>query len=477
MVVVLLAGAAQGCAEPGPDLPSPDEESQDLPCGRADFALAPAPRSEPGLGLLAPIDIDLLTADVVIDVVRQRLQVRARMTFVAPASDALPVFQLLPWPDELLLDGVSLAPDTLMPTVVSSPPRRIVVFPDPFAPCSEHELEVAFAVPASALSGAPLPALEFADGQVWWSSAQEDGIPDAMLERILPSNLLFDRHSIELTVELTGAKAPHTLVGNGVIQPDGRDRWTASFPSRQPHGSFWVLHPTQGVNTLRRDVVLPGARIVHLELHAFADDVDVDLELSADVAEATLLEYDEQLGPYLHGDRYLGWLRSDLTVSMEYEGATLSTPGALQHEMAHSWYARGIAPVSEHHGWMDEGMATWVTGENPYFSAQMPTGVAGPRLLVGEDAWSGASLDFLHYLQGSLVYAGIAWEVGPEALLAALRDFQADHAPGPVTTADLERSLFCSLGDPFVLDIVHSRVRGLDGWPDPPGPDFCTSGP
>lgn len=477
LVVALLAGATSGCAAPGPDDPPTDDVTTDLPCGRADFALAPAPRSEPGFGLLAPIDIESLTADVQVDVDRERLVVRASLTFVGPPAEALSVFQLLPGPDELVLDGEALPPDSLIPTVVSTPPRRLVVLPDPLEPCSEHELELAYAVPASALADAPLPALEFGGGTAWWSSAQEDGIPDAMLERVLPSNLLFDRHPIDLTVELVGAKAPHNLVGNGDIAEAGQDRWTATFPSRQPHGSFWALYPTAGVDTLRRDVALPGGRVVEVTLYGFAADVDVDLERSADVAEATLLEYDAELGPYLHGDRYLAWLRTDMSVSMEYEGATLSTPAALQHEIAHSWYARGIAPVSEFHGWMDEGMATWVTGENPYFAAEMPTGVAGVRLLVGEDAWSGASLNFVHYLQGSLVYAGIAWEVGPEALLAALRGFQAEYAPGPVTTEDLERHLYCALGDPFVLDIVHSRVRGLEGWPETPGSDICSEFP
>ncbi len=427
------------------------------------------------MGLLAPIDIDNLTADVLIDTEQQRLDVRARVAFVAPPTEALAVFQLLPSPEELSLDGDPLAPDALISAVVSSPPRSIAALPEPLAPCSIHELEVAYSVSAEDVEAAPLPVLEFEGGSVWWSSAQDDGIPDSMLERFLPSNLLFDRHPIDLDVELRGAKSPHAMVGNGLVVEEGRDRWTASFPSRQPHGSFWVLHPSAGVDTLRRDVELPGDRVVQLELHAFADDLEVDLEASADLAQATLLEYDARLGPYLHGDRYLGWLRSDLGVSMEYDGATLSTPGALQHEMAHSWYARGIAPVSEFHGWMDEGMATWVTGENPYFASEVPTGVAGLRLLVGEDAWSGASLSFTHYLQGSLVYAGIAWQVGPEVLLATLRDFQAAHAPGPVTTEDLERFLFCALGDPYVLDIMHSRVRGLDGWPELPGPDFCSA--
>ena len=468
--MAILAGAVIGCAAPGPDDPPPADPATGVPCDRGDFLLAPAPRFEPGPGLLAPIDIDALFADVVIDVAAHALLVTAELRFVAPPSGR-PVFQLLPPDIDAQLDGESVLIER---AVVSEPPRSLALLP-PLEPCSEHELITIFSVHEDALADAPLPALRIGPGTAWWSSAQDDGVPDSMLERFLPSNLLFDRYPMELDVSLVGAKTPHRLVANGEVVGIGPDRWSVSLPSRQPHGSFWVLHPEAGVTRTERMVDLPSGAVT-VELYAFAQDEGVDLEAAADMAEETLIEYDARLGPYLHGDRYLGWLRSDLSVSMEYEGATLSTPGALQHEIAHSWYGRGVAPVSEFHGWIDEGMATWVTGENPYFSGQIPTGTAGLRLLVGEDGWSGAGLDLTHYLQGSLVFGGIAWQVGPEALLAALRTFYASWGPEPITTEDLEHGLYCSLGDPYVLDVFHNRVRGRDGYPDPPADD-CSDAP
>ena len=350
LALAILAGAVTSCVEPGPEDP-PRAPSPEGPCDRADFNFAPAPRDGTAVGRIAPIDISDLQAEVTVAVADAALHVAATLDFVAP-PDGRPVLQFHPTADALLLDGDAIA---LIPLLVSTPARALVALPD-LEPCSAHTLTMQYSVPESALADAPLPTLEFEAGTVWWSSAQDDGVPNAMLERMLPSNLLFDRHPITLDVTLDGAGEDHALVANGLVEE--RDTgWLVTLPSRQPHGSFWVLYPTAGVSRLDRVVALPGERDVTVELYAFDADAEVDLTANADLAEATLLEYDETLGPYLHGDRYLGWLRSDLSVSMEYEGATLSTPGALQHEMAHSWYARGIAPVSEFHGWIDEGMA------------------------------------------------------------------------------------------------------------------------
>jgi hypothetical protein len=163
-----------------------------------------------------------------------------------------------------------------------------------------------------------------------------------------------------------------------------------------------------------------------------------------------------------------------MSVSMEYEGATLSSPAALKHEMAHSWWGRGVAPVSEHHGWIDEAVALWGTGANPWLAAEVPTGTAGSRLLVGEDGWAGAFLGNVHYIQGALVLAGIADRVGSERLLESLRAFYDVHAPGPISTGQLMWHLYCDLDDPYVLDVFHNKVAGLDGFPDPPSDGACS---
>lgn len=465
-----LVVALAGC-EP-PPLEEPDELPE-APCGRVDLLQAPPPRDEPGVGWLAPIDLDQLSVAAVIDMPTQRLEVEATVTFAAGERDGRSVLQFLRTPETVLLDGVELAPDELTTLVISDPPRTLLLLPGTLAPCSEHVLEVAYTVSPEEVAGGPLPRLEFSPEGAWWASAQEDGEPDTSLEVWLPSNMLFDRFGIDLEVTLRDATTPHELVATGTVARTDDDSWFVEFPRRQAHGSFWVLYPDSDVDELSRPVALPDGREVRLEFRAFGGDDGVDLELSADVAEQALLEYDEQLGRYLHGDVYLAWLRSDLSVSMEYDGATLSTPGALKHEMAHSWWARGVAPVSEHHGWMDEGVALWATGAQPFLSTPVPVDTPGTRLLVGEDDWSGASLGPQHYVQGAVVFAGLADRVGLGELLAVMRDLLESEGPVAISTEELEKLLFCAFDDLYVLDMFHAKVRGLDGAASPPESGWC----
>jgi hypothetical protein len=467
--IVALALLLAGC----PELEPEELLDEPPPCGRADLANAPPPRDEPGLGMIAAVDIDRVEVQVKVDADAEELRFTSVAHFAVGEADALPVMQFMPLLDELILDGATLDPTDLSVVVIAEPPRTIALLPEALPPCSEHTLEARYTVVREDVEPASLPRLRFADEQVWWSSAQEDGGPDQMLEMWLPSNLLFDRYDLELRVTLQGTGEPHDLAANGSVEALADGGWSVAFSGKQPHGPFWVLHPTVGVEQLLHDVALPGGRTVTVDLRRFESDEEVDLAASAAVAEFSLLEYDENLGPYLHGDRYLAWLRTDMDASMEYDGATLTVPDALQHEMAHSWWARGLAPVSDHHGWMDEAAATWGTGGNPWVPSHVEVGQAGGRLLVGEDDWSGADLGIAQYFQGAVVFAGIADRVGSYRLLAELRAFYGLHAPGPVSTDDLERALFCAFEDQYVLDIFHNRVRGLDGYAPEPVEGYC----
>ena len=58
---------------------------------------------------------------------------------------------------------------------------------------------------------------------------------------------------------------------------------------------------------------------------------------------------------------------------MEYDGATTASVAALEHEVFHSWFGRGVKPARAADGWIDEAWTTWATAsqrsEQPRFSA------------------------------------------------------------------------------------------------------------
>jgi hypothetical protein len=458
MRTLLILMALAGCAAPIEPVEA---------CGSADLVLAPPPRDEPGVGTLVAADFRWVDVLAEIDAGAGDLRIEARASFQMSDQGGRPVFQLRSEDAVIELDGAEVEVETV---VVSDPPRTLRVLPEGLSTCSEHILEVVHTTRSADVEPATLPRLHFDETGAWWSSAQEDGLPDQMLELWLPTNLLFDRFDLSLDVSVEGAA--HGFEANGEVVDEGENQWTASFGDVQSHGPFWVVHPSDGVVSSMRTVAL-GSGDVDLHLFGFEDDAGVNLEESGDVAEAALRLYDERLGPYMHGGDYLAWMRSDLGVSMEYDGATLSQPGALGHEILHSWWGRGVAPVSDHHGWMDEGMAFWGTGSDPFAPSRVEAGVQGARLLSGEDAWSGAGLGLGEYLQGSLVFSGLAHVVGVEALLEEVRAFSSAVAPGPTDTEALERWLYCAFEEQYVLDVFQNKVRGLDGFAEPPPTGYC----
>ena len=48
---------------------------------------------------------------------------------------------------------------------------------------------------------------------------------------------------------------------------------------------------------------------------------------------------------------------------MKYDRAVATTEGVLQHEVFHSWFARGVKPASQNDSWFDEGWTVYNTDE------------------------------------------------------------------------------------------------------------------
>ena len=46
---------------------------------------------------------------------------------------------------------------------------------------------------------------------------------------------------------------------------------------------------------------------------------------------------------------------------MEYDGATTASVAALEHEVFHSWFGRGVKPARASDGWIDEAWTSWAT--------------------------------------------------------------------------------------------------------------------
>jgi aminopeptidase N len=148
---------------------------------------------------------------------------------------------------------------------------------------------------------------------------------------------------------------------------------------------------------------------------------------------------------------------------MEYDGATTSSVPALEHEVFHSWFGRGIKPARAADGWIDEAWTTWATShrpEQPRFSAE-PLGLEEPPVeLYPQHPWARRTPEEA-YTDGPRLFAGLAYLFGgAERLRAAMAEWYQVNAGRLVTTDGLAAHLKSWSGvdiSPWWGRYVHGR--------------------
>ena len=186
-----------------------------------------------------------------------------------------------------------------------------------------------------------------------WSPAGTSrcGYPPTFATTSLPS---------QLEVEVAGTARPHVLLANGAaVEHTPGYGWSVRYPDTFTSLSpLLVLAPSDQVRA-QQTMVQAGGNETRVRV-ARVDGAGTDLhDVTADIA-AWLSYFTERYGPWAHGDDFLAvvW---DLPRGMEYDGATTACEPAIEHEVFHSWFGRGVKPACAADGWVDEAMATWAT--------------------------------------------------------------------------------------------------------------------
>lgn len=451
--------------EPTPAAPSP------LVCGQSsDLLLAPPPTLIGGQ-VAAPVDVlDVLAH---LTVAGDAVEVVATVRFLVGELEGLPVLQWARTPSTIALDGEPLEAGEWVTSTVGSHPQSMLLLDRDLPRCTEHVLEVTSTVLAADVETGELPRLRARGDGVWHSSALDDGVPDRYLGMWIPSNLLFDAMPLTLEVDVDDARE-HELVANGAVSALGAGRWQVVFPSHfTAHAPFWALFPAAAATQSTGTANLAMGPVA-VEVWKLRADDTIDLDAMRDESIAHLERFDATYGAYDHDGRFLAFMRSDLQVSMEYAGATISVPAALEHEVFHSWWARGVGPRSDRHGWLDEGVTSWVTFPgNPEYVQPLEVGEAFANLLTGEDDWTGAGLNPLLYAFGANVFGALAAEFGVAETQSALAAFYEAHPGGTYTSQTVEDWLYCAFDAVYVKDLWWNHVYQEDGFAPLPEDGVC----
>ena len=225
------------------------------------------------------------------------------------------------------------------------------------------------------------------------------------LEQYLPSNLEFDQFQIDFEVKIIGTDEEHEIFTNGEEKTLSKNHFKIKYPSYFTTSSvFFQLSELDRFKKKYFNFNSISGRIVPVRVYSKSSWSMSGIEKKV----TTILEELEQ--------KFGAWGHPGLTIhiagmgGMEHSGATITSLGALGHELTHSYFTRGVMPVNGNSGWIDEAVASWrdkgyKSSESPFYSSAKMSGFSEYKRKTDMKAYSeGASfMAYLNYkLQGGL---------------------------------------------------------------------------
>lgn len=432
------------------------------------LALAPPPKRVDGLWAV-PIDIARVDASLRFDAATQSASGDATLEFRIGRHAGCPIFDLRQTPTGAWLDGAAVAPaDVAMHDFGGGAQAGLRVLARVLDAGSAHTLRLTYAVgtPQASTAGSYQPQITWSAGpRLAFNFGFTDLGPGRYLEAFVPANLVFDQFEWTLDLQLTGTSVPHTPITNGTVTPLAANHWRIGFPARHTALSpLLELRATDTLASATHNEVLPvSGQAVAVTAWKLTSST-IDIAAHAVMLGGFLAANETSSGRYAHGSRYTAFVHQG---GMEYEGATTSSPGSLQHEAVHSWWGRGVKPASHPDGWYDEA---WTVYRVNGASAVLPLNFTDPPVeLSPRNPWM-RSTPSASYSAGERLWKGLAAVVGAASLRDHMNAFYTAHAGGVAGTEQLETHLLARTGRVEVVDAFHRFVYGL---PDPaPVPDL-----
>jgi hypothetical protein len=389
-----------------------------------------------------PIDIEQLVASVRFDVASRVADVSARLELRLDGPSGCPVFDLRQPIGTASLDGAALPPYALgHHDMGAGEDARMRVVDVTCSDGARHLLELSYGLGTPEATGAP--AIGWSAGGVSWDLLMSDLEPGRYLEMWFPANLCHDTLRIELDVEVTGTDRPHVLLANGAIEEHRKGaHWSVRYPRHYTSLSpLLVLVPADEVEVRRAQAVAGGSQL-GLTVAALAGP-GTDLDAVVADTSAWLAYFAARYGRF-PADEYLAVLWGEAR-GMEYDGATTTSVPALEHEVFHSWFGRGVKPACASDGWIDEAMASWATASRRAPAGRFQAEALGldepATVLYPAHPWS-RHTPREAYTAGSRLLSGVAYLAGGAAQLrSALAAWYGAHGGGAASTQDLARHL------------------------------------
>jgi hypothetical protein len=441
--------------EPEPRSKPEPHRSPATPQADPGLAFAPAPTEIDGL-LATPIDIHKVSATAVFDLEMVKADATAEMHFVMSAT-GMPVFDLRQDITKAWLDGEEIDPGTMAAHDFGKGASTMRILERTLESQSEHVLR--FEYPLRQPQSRQSDPIGWGDlNTLTWDFFFSDLNPGRYLEMWFPSNLIYDQFPFSLDLQLKNAGSKHLLLTNGAAEEKGKHHWMIVFPKYfTPISHMLTVVPAADVDTAEKTITTPDGQKIKLEVAVRKDagaTVKQTIRMTADAIE----EFTESTGPWVHGPRCVVYVWPG-TRSMEYDGATTTAIDALEHELFHSWYARGVKPADQNTGWMDEAWDMVNTSRiKKSWLDQEPT---SPVQLSFENPWN-RTTPGLSYSSGAKFFAQLMGRVGVDEFRKLMADFYVKYALKVVSTETLQQFLIQETGDEGIEAMFSRYVYGKD---------------
>ncbi len=252
------------------------------------------------------------------------------------------------------------------------------------------------------------------------------------LEQYLPGNLEFDQHSRTLEVNFTGKKNfNQELHANGGVAKTSNKSWRIEFPAWYTSACVYFHTYPKGAFSIRRFTVksIDGRDVPFTTYSGLIPNISDFSKYAVEVFH----ELEKDYGPWPH-PFFIAYGAG--RGGMEHAGATMTSIGALDHEMLHSYFAKGVMPANGNSGWIDEGIARW--RDNGYNRSSVPGKAAN---LAGHSPYQ-RNTDDRGYAVGSGLFAYLDWMMQDKGgLKPFLRGYFQTYKYTQVTTEHLKNNL------------------------------------
>ncbi len=418
----------------------------------ANLHLAPPDFDSP-TGLRA-IFVDFKTAqyDIKYDLRQRKTSVKSLIKFTATKTGA-PIFDLLPLPQNALLDGVPVSiAETTAPDGVTLRQVEAIVGP------GEHTLEL----DNTFKENVRYKLFSRKVSSAFWI---RDLKGRKFLEQYVPSNFEFDQYKITMNVTFDGVtKAMQDIYTNGEVTELTPNSYQIVFPEYFTV-SCPYFHVTPKGQKKRIDFSYKSIDGRDIPITVYTSWWSRPSKFKNETIKI-MDELEKDYGPWGHNS-FVAYETFPGTGGMEHAGATQTSFSALDHEMLHSYFAKGVMPANGNAGWIDEAIASW--RDYGYLTKPLP-GISGSNLGKGsvyqrntDDRAYAIGREFMAYLDYRLQNSG--------GLKAFLRGYFASYKHTVITQEHFKNNLEFFSG----LDLTDAFETYIWGVNDPKEEKFHSS--